>query len=151
MAGTSNKRTGQGRRSAQAQAVITAGPGVQRPEPPDEFAEPERAYWRKFTSAMPIDWFSPESLPLLARLCVLLVMAEKMEATYRAAGRRFADKQDHVAYCDFIKLIAAISTRLRMTPQSRFYRHKIGARMHNVATYRPWETDDEGPKLRVVD
>ena len=77
MAGTSNRRTGQGKR---ALAAIQAGPGVRRPDPPQAFTKPERAVWHRIVDACPPDWFTPECAPLLARLCVLIVMSEQLEA-----------------------------------------------------------------------
>jgi hypothetical protein len=151
MAGTSNRRTGQGRKSPEARVVVL-GPGMARPAPPAEFDEPERAVWHRIVDACPPDWFTPECQPLLARLCMLLVMSEQMEAELRANNRRFADKKDCAAYLDTLKQVANISTKLRLTPQARFNRLEAGSRMKNRATYRPWKTDeDEGPKLRLVD
>jgi hypothetical protein len=155
MANTSGRRTGQGRRSPEARAVIARGPGAQRPEPPDEFAEPERAVWHRIVDACPVDWFGAECLPLLARLCMLLVMAEQLELKLRSENYRFKDKEDARAYIDFNKTIANITTKLRLTPQSRFNRFEASTRMKNRVTYRPWDDGaDEaegGPNLRVVD
>src|SRR5262245_35592759 len=75
MAGTNNRRTGQGRKSAASHAVIAAGPGVERPKPPEAFTKAERAHWHRIVDAMPVDWFTPECAQLLVRLCALLVMA----------------------------------------------------------------------------
>jgi hypothetical protein len=43
-------------------------PGTQ-PEPLEELSAEERAEWRAFTRRMPIDWFPPETWPMLAQLC----------------------------------------------------------------------------------
>ena len=147
MAGTSGRRTGQGRKSPEAR-VVMLGPGMARPAPPEEFDAPERAVWHKITNSCPPDWFGPEVQPLLARLCMLHVMAEELETKLRSENYRFQDKDDARAYIDFNKTIANIATKLRLTPQSRFNRLEAGSRMRNKTTsYRPW---DDGPKLRVV-
>jgi hypothetical protein len=145
MAGTSGRRTGQGRKSPEAR-VVMLGPGMARPAPPEEFDAPERAVWHKITNSCPPDWFGPECQPLLARLCMLHVMAEELETELRANNNRFADKKDYAAYLDTLKQVANLSTKLRLTPQSRFNRLEAGSRMKNRATYRPWQTDeDDGP------
>src|SRR4051812_12146988 len=98
MAGTSGRRTGQGRRSPEAGAAILAGPGVRRPDPPAACGKPERVVWQRLVDACPPDWFSPECQPLLARLRFLIVMTEALEATLRANGFHFADKEQACAY-----------------------------------------------------
>src|SRR5262245_7824042 len=145
MAGTSNRRTGQGRRSPDA---IQAGPGLRRPDPPEAFSKAEHASWRRITDACPPDWFTPECQPLLARLCFLIVMTEQLETKLRAGGFHFEDKNEARAYFDASKQIISISTRLRLSPQSRYNRHEAGTRMKH-RSHRPWEShgddDDAGP------
>src|SRR5262245_9407543 len=151
MAGTSNRRTGQGRRSLEAQMAIPAGPGMRRPEPPEAFGKREHAIWHRIVSACPADWFGAECLPLLARLCVLLVMSERLEAKLRSEDFYFKDKQDTRAYLDTLKQVANISTKLRLSPQSRFNRFEASTRMKHRVTHRPWEdADGKDPHLRVV-
>jgi hypothetical protein len=143
VAGTSNRRLGSGRKSAEALTVIARGPGMPRPTPPDEFGEPERAVWHRIVDACPPDWFGAECLPLLERLRMLLCMAEQLEGKLRSEGYRFKDKEDARAYIDFNKAIANITTKLRLTPQSRFNRFEASTRMKNRTTaYRPWDTDE---------
>src|SRR5262245_41500895 len=145
MAGTSNRRTGQGKRAL----GIQTGPGVRRPDPPEAFTKPERAVWHRIVDACPPDWFTPECAPLLARLCVLIVMSEQLEAKWRA---QTLEKREGRIYLEVIRQVANITTKLRLSPQSRYDRFEASTRMKNRVTYRPWEdvVDDEGPKLRVV-
>src|SRR5262249_17515513 len=142
MAGTSNRYT-RGRRSAEARTAIQAGPGAQRPDPPAAFSEVEAAIWRKIADACPPNFITDECQHLLARLCTLIACSEQMEIELRASGFRFSDKKDAVAYCDITKQIAALTTKLRLSPQSRYTRFEASSRMRNCASPRLWETDDE--------
>src|SRR5262245_43656392 len=117
MAGTNNRRTGQGRRSAEARAVITAGPGIERPKPPEAFSKAERAHWHRIVDAMPVEWFAPECVQLLVRLCALLVMAAELEAKWRAEGLEGRERR---TYLSTVGQIGNISTKLRLSPQSRY-------------------------------
>jgi len=152
MAGTSGRRTGQGRKSPEARAVIEAGPGLVRPAPPANFGKAECAIWQRIVSAVPADWFQAECQPLLARLCFLIVMTEQQEAKLRACGFKFANKEEAHSYFDACKQVVSISTRLRLTPQARFNRHEAGSRMRNRTTsHHLWDDEDlNKPKLRVV-
>jgi hypothetical protein len=142
MAGTSNRRLGSGRKSPEALVVIARGPGMQRPTPPEEFGEPERAIWQRIVDACPPDFFGAECLPLLARLAMLIVMSEELEAKLRAEKYRL-DKDDTRAYLDTLKQVANITTKLRLTPQSRYNRFEASTRMKNRTTaQRPWETNE---------
>jgi len=146
MAGTSNRRTGQGRRSP---GTPPLGPGMRRPAPPEEFGKSERAIWHRIVDACPADYFSPECHPLLGRLVVLIVMSEQMEDRWRA---HTLEKRELRTYLDLCRQIGNVTTKLRLTPQSRFNRFEASTRMKNRVTHRPWETaDDEAPPhLRVV-
>src|SRR5262245_61988901 len=145
MAGTSNRRTGQGKRNQ----APPAGPGMRRPAPPEAFGKPERAIWNRIVNACPPDYLTPECHPLLGRLCVLIAMSEQLEAKWRAGA---LEKRDLRTYLDVSRQVGNVTTKLRLTPQSRFNRFEASTHMKNRVTYRPWEdvVDDEGPKLRVV-
>jgi hypothetical protein len=104
---------------------------------------------RRIAEACPADWFTPECEPLLARLCFLIVMTEQVETKLRSCGFKFADKEQARAYFDATKQIASITTKLRLSPQSRYNRYEAGSRMRHRVSHPPWETED-GPKLRVV-
>jgi hypothetical protein len=122
---------------------------MRRPAPPEAFSKAESVVWHRIVEACPPEWFTPENQPLLARLCFLIVMTEQQEAKLRADGFIFADKNAARAYFDATKQIVHISTKLRLSPQSRYNRFEASSRMRNRATHRLWD-DDEGPKLRVV-
>ena len=75
---------------------------------------------------------------------MLLVMSEQLEAKLRSENYRFKDKDDARAYIDFNKALANITTKLRLTPQSRYNRFEASTRMKNRATpSRPWEASDD--------
>jgi hypothetical protein len=145
MAGT-GRRTGQGRKSAEARmaaaSFATAGATVERPEPPDEFSDEEKAVWHKIVDGCPPDWFTPESIHLLAKLCSVVVMSDRLEARWRADDRTWLDKDDRVAYNAMIHSIAQLTTKLRLSPQSRFNGFEAKTRMSNRAPRRLWDGDD---------
>jgi hypothetical protein len=44
-------------------------PGAQPPGPPEELGPDEAIEWRLLVGRMPVDWFPPETWPLLIQLC----------------------------------------------------------------------------------
>jgi len=74
-------------------------------------------------------------------------MSEQLEAKWRA---QTLEKREGRIYLEVIRQVANITTKLRLSPQSRYNRFEASTRMKNRVTHRPWETDDDGPHLRVV-
>jgi hypothetical protein len=78
-------------------------------------------------------------------------MSEQLEAKWRAGA---LEKRDLRTYLDVSRQIANVTTKLRLSPQSRFNRFEASTRMKNRATHRPWEdgtNEADRSKLRVVD
>lgn len=140
MAGTSNRFT-RGRKSPLAASPIAQGPGMERPEPPDDFTDEEKVIWDRITNACPPDWFTAESIHLLSKLCTLIDQTNQLESQYRRDGRKFLDKDDRLAYNAAAKLVAMYTTKLRLSPQSRWQPTGAGARMRDRAAHQPWDDD----------
>ena len=103
-------------------------PGTQ-PEPLEELNEEERVEWRKFTSRMPIDWFPPETWPMLAQLCSHICQARWVRQCLQEVRAGLLDPTDEDALNALCKLqslhdregraITAIMVRLRLCSQQR--------------------------------
>lgn len=139
MSGTSNRRTGQGRKSMEALMAIPAGPGMEKPEPPEDFSDDEKVVWHSITEDCPPDWFTAGCTHLLAKLCSVMVMSDQLEARWRADDMQWLDKDDRVAYNAMINSIGQLTTKLRLSPQSRYNRIEAGTRMRNRPSHRMWE------------
>src|SRR5215212_3377089 len=73
-----------GRKSAAELSVIrgggplfTGGPH-EKPDPPAELSDDEAQVWRATVEAMRPGWFTAETLPLLQRYCVHVVLAQRI-------------------------------------------------------------------------
>src|SRR5262245_45832504 len=110
------------RRSAEALAVKSHViiPG-QRPAAPDGMHEEAAKEWVAITNTMPVDWFTREMWPLLTALCnataILKRITVHLDEQNDVGARSFSTLcKMQVQYSD---LIARISTKLKLTPQSR--------------------------------
>lgn len=142
----------------------------QRPEPPKELSREGKVAWRSYVARMPADWFTDETLPMLLELCRSVVKSARFEAeleelTGRSKGLakrlreeepdlspRLMNQRIQIHYDriydlnklqqDQARMIATMSTKLRLTPQSRFDR-KVAARVANEEPPAPrkklWE------------
>lgn len=103
-------------------------PGTQ-PEPPEELSAEERAEWVKFTGRMPIDWFPPETWPMLAQLCRHICQARWVGQCLQEVRAGLLDPTDDDALTNLMKLqslhdregraMTAMMVRLRLTSQQR--------------------------------
>jgi hypothetical protein len=103
-------------------------PGTQ-PEPLEELNEEERVEWRKFTSRMPIDWFPPETWPMLAQLCSHICQARWVRQCLQEVRAGLLDPTDDDALERLCRLqslhdregraITALMVRLRLCSQQR--------------------------------
>jgi len=111
-----------------------------RPEPPANLSEDHAVIWRQVVTALPADWFGPETYPLLVQYCRHSVRAEKLAA--------LIDEQERLGIPEpkfYTKLvgqeilqsgvIAALATKMRIAQQSTFVKTSKKAR----ATSKLWE------------
>ena len=138
-----------GRKSA-AEIAFISGVGItstRRLSPPPDPTEEQAEVWRGIVNAHPGDWFGPGSAPVLAALC-RHVTAGRRVAGWIARLEAAEDGLDEERWFKLLarqeaesKAVAALATRLRLTPQSRYTPH--GAATAGRGTQdgpRPWET-----------
>jgi hypothetical protein len=103
-------------------------PGTQ-PEPLEELSAEERAEWYKFTKRMPIDWFPPETWPMLAQLCRHICQSRWVGQCLQEVRAGLLDVTDEDQLNTLMKLqslhdregraMTALMVRLRLTSQQR--------------------------------
>jgi len=103
-------------------------PGTQ-PEPLPELSAEERAEWAKFTAMMPLDWFPPETWPMLAQLCRHICQSRWVGQCLQEVRAGLLDPTDDDALTALMKLqslhdregraMTALMVRLRLTSQQR--------------------------------
>lgn len=138
-----------GPKSGAELATIT-GSGIavtRRPAPPVDLSPEGAELWQAIVNANPADLFTPGSAPLLVQLCRHVIAARRVagwlarieaseEALDEALWFKLLDRQDRES-----KAIAALATRLRLTPQSRYTPHGAAAAGKRTRTgLAPWET-----------
>ena len=138
-----------GRKSAVALATMAAIPG-QRPAPPAELTEEQAEEWRAIVATKPPEWFNRDSQALLVALCRHIVISRRIAeqidsfpidllstdeglSRYRRLGT-MAERHSGA--------MASISTKLRLTPQSRYTpkaAYTASSRGDATGSSRPWE------------
>jgi hypothetical protein len=150
-----------GPKSAESQVVYVVPDAIpQRPEPPDYLSAAQRKQWNLYVEQMPVGWFSAEVQPLLVNLCRAVClsdyfMARLSEVIADLAGLEarlrqenpgmMAIRQGQIAefnrlWLEQSKQVNSISTKLRLTPQSRYQPNTAAARARDEPRKRPWET-----------
>jgi hypothetical protein len=119
-----------------------------RPAPPPDLEEDEAAEWLKITATLPPNWFSSENFCLLRELCRHIRFARDLAK--RISELRHSETLDDDGTAQLLKLMRAhgvqserigtISTKLRLTQQSRFKRSDIAeqVRKRSGAGVKPW-------------
>ena len=143
---------------------------LDRPKAPPELTKEQKAEWDRIVGRMPSDWFGPEMWPMLANLCRHIVYAREfagelddLTATFKDMCLRLHKEHPELApkeirclariqldqrgelvkmHSDQTRMIAMLSTKLRLTPQSRFQAVTAGRKMHDrnqEPAKMPWE------------
>jgi hypothetical protein len=128
-------------------------PGT-RPPPPQDLTPRQREIWAEITASVDRDWFS-ENFLLLTELCAHTDYARTIAASIEVVRERLAGlplgAKDEVAlsrrlaslmraHAKQTSSIATLSTRLRLTPQSRqSARAADQVRRRTAPARRPWE------------
>ncbi|MCB4365747.1 hypothetical protein KIH07_18580 [Hydrogenophaga taeniospiralis] len=133
------------RQSAASLSVATPSLGA-RPPPPRELSDRQKALWLQYTACKPVGWFTDESLPLLVALVAHVEGFEVLEREFRAVTD-LADIDKLKWYDQLAKLrqresaaIASLSTKLRLTPQSRYTPQSAATASQRRPGSAPWET-----------
>jgi hypothetical protein len=141
-----------GRKSAESLSAITRIPG-QRPPPPAELTKEQAEEWRGIVSTKPVEWFSRDSQAILCELCRNIVMARRIAEQIDAFPMEMLSGEEGLNRYKTLgamaerhgRLIATLSTKLRLTPQSRYEPSVANTAAKNSAAAgtgaaRPWES-----------
>ena len=154
-----------------AEAAVVPGTRI---APPPELNMAECAIWRAIVERLPADWFTAENTPLLKELCrhighadalsvdiasirgELRALAELGPDDVAAAGMTAAEvrKAIRAATADYHALlrlhafqterIGNLSTKMRLSQQSRIYERSAGPKVDKVPTGpKPWQDWDK--------
>ena len=141
-----------GRKSAEAlsTSVISIVPG-KRPEPPEELTPEQAETWRATVGRMPVGWATPELWPMICQLCRHTSLMKFLGGQLEAFDPRLL--QDAKGFRRFEKLVAmhekegraltSLLTRLRLTPHSRYDKHRANTAVEGRRKPKPWETGGE--------
>src|SRR5262245_11159160 len=128
----------------------------ERPEPPAELTQEEAQEWQEIVTRMPPGWFTRETWPVLVQLCRNICTARKVaEVSEVIKGYKFKGtgsgqwvrKVKEVAELQ-MKLagsIGSLSTKLRLTQQSKYETSKVAGEQAAKASpgLRPWDVCSE--------
>jgi hypothetical protein len=129
----------------------------ERPKPPRELTKVQREEWDEISARMPQDWFGREMFPMLVSLCRAVCYSrrlagelEEVEHGLDGLPDRLRQKNPETTLKDIeailemrsnrrtelyklqadqARLVMALSTKLRLTPQSRYQPVTAGRKM----------------------
>jgi hypothetical protein len=153
-------------------AMSCASSPMKRPKAPKELSSDQKVEWNAIVDRMPEDWLTPETCPILTNLCRHIVYArdfahelEDLNESFkkicfrlrqehselepkevRALARMQLDRRGELAkmHGEQTRMIATLSTKLRLTPQSRMQAVTAGRKMfdrNQQPQKMPWEDD----------
>jgi hypothetical protein len=147
-----------GRKSLEARRIDALGleqlGPTQRPPAPSELSKAQKTEWDAIVNRMPADWFGREMHPILANLCRAVVFSRRFAAELDVIQEELESLQARIPHeptkkeiealmelsldrrakvaklqTDQARLVASLSTKLRLTPQSRFQSVTAGRKM----------------------
>jgi hypothetical protein len=135
-----------GRKSAASLSVVQLQSPA-KPEPPAELSPQAAAEWRRITGALPYDWFTAPTQALLVQLCNHIVQARRIAGSIDAFETEWlADPEGLARYDKLLALaaressvIASLSTKMRLTPQSRYQPGRAATEAAKGGRRLPWE------------
>jgi hypothetical protein len=112
-----------------------------RPEPPPELSRDEAMIWERIVSRMPANWFGDDNRHLVHSLVCCIWTARRIEAELREMQLSPSSHYTSLlsAYQKQLGQMTSLSTRLRLTPQSRHTPITAAAAHRDVPTATPWE------------
>jgi hypothetical protein len=132
-----------------------------RPAVPPEFDKDEARHWRDIVNRMPADWFPAETLPVLTALCADVALSERVAVELRKVKRRsLATDAEFKRFASLGRMrlrlsqsIANLSTKLRLTNQSRLRSERAAQDEQKARHVKPWDigtgTDESGADNRL--
>lgn len=138
-----------GRKSAESLSAVASIPG-QRPPPPAELTKEQAAEWRAIVATKPAEWFSRDTHALLVDLCRHIIMARRVAEQIDAFPLEQLSGEEGLERYKVLggmaerhsRVIASLSTKLRITQQSRSDAGKAATAHKSAAggaAARPWE------------
>ena len=138
-----------GKRGRKSAAELAMAPLVviePRPVAPTELTDEESSVWEGIVARMPAAWFGKETWPLLIQLCRHVIAARRLAQLIHQAEHGDEDfLVDHWmrllrALTGQTAVIASVSTKLRLSPQSSYSAKVAGtAKGHSSDVTPPWE------------
>lgn len=129
-----------GKSSAAASVLVDMG--QQRLEPPPDLGKSETALFRDLVAACAPQHFRRSDLPLLARYCEAVILAETAARELREGGPVTNGRASPwlTVQEKAVRAVVALSMRLRLSPQSRLD-PKSAAResVPGAQTAKPWD------------
>ena len=113
-----------------------------RMAPPCGLSDDESRLWREVVDSKPVEWFQPDSAPLLTEYVRAVVMSDQLDIQVKAALvggetgelKALLDMRDKES-----KRVVSIATKLRLTQQSRYTPQAAATANKKAAGGRPWE------------
>jgi hypothetical protein len=131
------------RKSAAALSIHSAPSDDGPTPPPPDLSDAERERWVEIVESKPLDWFGPDSEPILkeyvraAATCDVLAVSVSKALKGDDAGvvKFMLDLRDKEA-----RRAASLATKLRLTQQSRYGARSAARADARVSGKRPWQT-----------
>jgi hypothetical protein len=117
------------------------------PETPTDMPTRQQELWRSIVASKPADWFDAATLPILRALVGHIETLEQVETMFAApmslSNLEALDKLSRLRDRES-KAMAALSTKLRLTIQSRYTPQHAATAARGRGTRKPWEIVDGG-------
>lgn len=134
------------RKSAASLSIIPQGVATPPPAPQD-LSEAETALWVEIVESKPVDWFGPDSIPVLKEYVRASLLCDVLAAKVKRAIEGGEDEQVTV---NVVKLFldmrdkearraVSLATKLRLTPQSRYGPRTAERQNAKAGGKRPWQ------------
>ena len=128
------------RKSTAALSVVAVGL-PERLSPPDDLTQEQADRWRAVVLSKPVEWFGPDSAPLLKEyvraeaMCDLLAVQIETAIAGGETGevKALLDMRDKES-----KRLTSIATKLRLTQQSRYTPQAAATADRKAGGARPW-------------
>lgn len=121
-----------------------------RPSPPPELDGPAAEQWKVYVSAMPSGWFTREMEPVLSELCQVIQLSNATALELRKIKSLRRNDTLH----KFLKIartklelsarVMQLSTKLRLTVQSRIRSEKAAQLVEANRFVKPWDLTGDG-------
>lgn len=114
----------------------------ERLAPPDDLTPDQAARWRAVVDSKPVEWFGPDSAPLLKEYVRAEAMCDLLAVQIEAAMaggepgeiKALLDMRDKES-----KRLTSLATKLRMTQQSRYTPQAAATANKKAGNARPWQ------------